>query len=72
MNVELVVFDLVDIDEVFNYEFNEDIDDLLDDEDLLDEFDDLLLKSVDELLSEIGEDEDDYIVVLDWFIDDEF
>ena len=71
LNVESVASDLVDIDEALNHEFNEDTDDLLDDEDSLDEFDDPSLKSVDELLSEIGEDEDDYIAAPDWSIDDE-
>ena len=78
LNVEAVASELVDeaddtdevdIDEALNQEFNEDSDELLDEDDSLDEFDDPSLKSVDELLSEIGE-EDDYVAAPDWSIDE--
>ncbi|TMP64337.1 FimV/HubP family polar landmark protein, partial [Pseudoalteromonas sp. S1649] len=78
MNVESIASELVDdaddsdevdIDEALNQEFNEDSDELLDEDDSLDEFDDPSLKSVDELLNEIGE-EDDYVEAPDWSIDE--
>ncbi|TMP14661.1 hypothetical protein CWC02_18075, partial [Pseudoalteromonas sp. S2721] len=78
MNVESIASELVDdtddndevdIDEALNQEFNEDSDEQLDEDDSLDEFDDPSLKSVDELLNEIGE-EDDYVEAPDWSIDE--
>ena len=78
MNVESIASELVDdaddsdevdIDEALNQEFHEDSDELLDEDDSLDEFDDPSLKSVDELLNEIGE-EDDYVEAPDWSIDE--
>ena len=75
MNVESIASELVDdtdevdIDEALNQEFNEDSDELLDEDDSLDEFADPSLKSVDELLNEIGE-EDDYVEAPDWSIDE--
>jgi len=61
--------DEVDIDEAINTDFSENSDDLLDDDDSLDEYDDPSLKSVDELLSEIGEEEE-YVAAPDWSIDE--
>ncbi len=74
MNVESIASELVDeaadtnevdIDAALNQEFHEDSDGLVDAEDNINEFDDPSLKSVDQLLSEIVE-EDDYVTSPDW------